>query len=102
MLTLPIKKKWFDMILSGEKKEEYRTMSNYYYSRLKKIDDAIVNNGVSYILLRNGYSSNSPTLKIKITERIMIGGGKKEWGYIPPNVNYIIKINSVEEVKDNE
>ena len=24
MLTLPIKKKWFDMIASGEKKEEYR------------------------------------------------------------------------------
>ena len=24
MLTLPIKKQWFDMILSGEKKEEYR------------------------------------------------------------------------------
>lgn len=24
MLILPIKKKWFDMILSGEKKEEYR------------------------------------------------------------------------------
>ena len=23
MLTLPIKKKWFDMIKSGEKKEEY-------------------------------------------------------------------------------
>lgn len=25
MLTLPIKKKWFDLILSGEKTEEYRT-----------------------------------------------------------------------------
>ena len=24
MLILPIKKKWFDMILSGEKREEYR------------------------------------------------------------------------------
>lgn len=24
MLTLPIKKKWFDMILSGEKREEYK------------------------------------------------------------------------------
>jgi len=24
MLTLTIKKKWMDMILSGEKKEEYR------------------------------------------------------------------------------
>lgn len=26
MLTLPIKKKWFDMIKSGEKKEEYLNM----------------------------------------------------------------------------
>ena len=29
MLTLPIKKKWFDMILSGEKKEEYREIKPY-------------------------------------------------------------------------
>ena len=28
MLILPIKKKWFDMILSGEKKEEYREIKN--------------------------------------------------------------------------
>ena len=27
MLTLPIKKKWFDMIKSGEKKEEYREIA---------------------------------------------------------------------------
>ena len=33
MLTLPIKKKWFDMILSGEKKEEYREKKPYYTSR---------------------------------------------------------------------
>ena len=29
MLTLPIKKKWFDMIRSGEKKEEYRCITAY-------------------------------------------------------------------------
>ena len=29
MLTLPIKKKWFDMILSGEKKEEYREIKPF-------------------------------------------------------------------------
>lgn len=29
MLTLPIKKKWFDMIISGEKKEEYREITPY-------------------------------------------------------------------------
>ena len=34
MLILPIKKKWFDMILSGEKKEEYREIKPYYDSRL--------------------------------------------------------------------
>ena len=34
MLTLPIKKKWFDMIKSGEKKEEYREIKNYWTTRL--------------------------------------------------------------------
>ena len=29
MLTLPIKKKWFDMIASGEKKEELRESKAY-------------------------------------------------------------------------
>ena len=37
MLTLPIKKKWFDMILSGEKKEEYRELKPYYKSRFSSI-----------------------------------------------------------------
>jgi hypothetical protein len=30
MLTLPIQKKWYDMILSGEKKEEYREIKQYF------------------------------------------------------------------------
>lgn len=29
MLTLPIKKKWFDMIRNDEKKEEYREIKLY-------------------------------------------------------------------------
>ena len=33
MLILPIKKEWFDMILSGEKKEEYREIKPYYERR---------------------------------------------------------------------
>lgn len=35
MLTLPIKKKWFDMILSGEKKEEYREIKPYWDTRFE-------------------------------------------------------------------
>lgn len=29
-LRLTLKKKWFDMIQSGEKKEEYRTLKDYW------------------------------------------------------------------------
>lgn len=94
MLTLPIKKKWFDMIKSGVKKEEYRTRNDYYYTRFKKIIDNIENGKEQYILLRNGYSSKSPTLKIKV-DNILIGGGRKEWGYIGPDMCFIIKIGEV-------
>lgn len=34
-MILPIKKKWFDMIRSGEKKEEYREIKPYYDSRFR-------------------------------------------------------------------
>ena len=33
-LTLPLKKKWFDMIKSGEKQEEYREITEYWIRRL--------------------------------------------------------------------
>lgn len=33
-LILPLKKKWFDMIKSGEKKEEYREINEYWIRRL--------------------------------------------------------------------
>ena len=35
MLVLPIKKEWLDMIISGEKKEEYREIKPYYDSRFQ-------------------------------------------------------------------
>lgn len=55
MLVLPIKKKWFDMILSGEKKEEYREIKPYYDSRLNKKVNFCESTGYGYyILLRNG------------------------------------------------
>lgn len=33
-LTLSLKKKWFDMIASGEKTEEYREIKPYWEKRL--------------------------------------------------------------------
>lgn len=34
ILHLTLTKKWFDMILSGEKKEEYREITKYWKVRL--------------------------------------------------------------------
>ena len=105
MLTLAIKKKWFDMIKSGEKKEEYRKMKPYYHSRLKKhchfcsrnvMENSIPNDCVD-VIFRNGYSKNSPSIKCKCS--IWCNEGKEEWGAEPGELYYILRILSVEEVK---
>ncbi len=93
MLTLPIKKKWFDMELSGEKPEEYREIKQYYISRFRKIlgvpeivsDEAFIERIKSHpdtrkfkYMFRNGYSKISPSFIAKCS--LSIGTGKEEWG----------------------
>ena len=94
MLTLPIKKKWFDMILSGEKKEEYREIKPYYDSRfrIRNEDEA----RTLMVLFRNGYRKNSPAIKCEVI--ISKGLGKSEWGAELGKLYYVLKILSVEEV----
>ena len=41
MLVLPIKKKWFEMIVNGEKKEEYREIKQYYNTRFNRLFPSI-------------------------------------------------------------
>ena len=98
MLILTIKKKWFDMIKSGEKKEEYREINRYYDSRFDKhfyVDRLLKPN---YIIFRNGYRKDSP--KIKCLCDLSQGFGKEKWGAEPGKSYYIIEILNVEEVSD--
>ena len=98
MLTLPIKKKWFDMIKSGEKKEEYREIKPYYNSRFKKnCIKEIYYNPIREIIFRNGYSKNSPSIKCKV--EITEGYSKEKWGAEPNKMYYVLRILDVEEVK---
>lgn len=83
MLTLPIKKVWFDMIATGEKLEEYRDISDYYNSRFKSGE-------TKEIFLRNGYSRFSPTIKVLV--KISQGYGKEIWGAIPNKKYWILTI----------
>lgn len=92
MLILPIKKKWFDMIKSGEKKEEYREIKPYYDTRFRGY--YYPTTGMQpHILFRNGYSKNSPTIECKVC--ITKGTGKQEWGAEPNKEYYILDILEV-------
>lgn len=107
MLTLPIKKKWFDMIKSGVKKEEYREIKPYYDKRLFNYCRLVALEEYAYdvwghpefeVIFRNGYSKTSPKIKCKVNCRK--GYGKPEWGAEPDKEYYVLKILSVEEVSE--
>lgn len=95
MLILPIKKKWFDMIASGEKKEEYREIKPYYETRFKKLWQGSLIGGQAKrkIMFRNGYASKSPSLIAVCT--LDIGTGKEEWGAEQGKEYYRLHIKEV-------
>ena len=92
MLILPIKRKWFDMILSGEKKEEYRDIKPYYDTRLLDafgmiwVGDELIRapmpelqkNRVQLVTFRNGYGKDVPTIWTECS--LSAGYGREEWG----------------------
>lgn len=102
VLTLTVNKQWFDMIIVGEKTEEYREIKPYWVARLfqnnsnivdvrnlasalagrtdllKKYIDAqrIVLKQYTHVLFVNGYRKDSPHIEKEI-ESITIGKPKK-------------------------
>ena len=93
ILHLTLKKKWFDMILSGEKKEEYREIKKHWAVRLinpmclctwgdkveiYKSDVFYTFKGFDVVKFTNGYAANAPSLLIEC-KGIEIGTAKPEW-----------------------
>ena len=104
MLTLTIKKKWFDMIKSGEKLEEYREIKPYWTRRfinslydLGIYTDNTIRNAQGTIIFKNGYQKDSP--KIKCFIELRQDYGKTKWGAIANKKYYVLKILSIEKVK---
>ena len=87
ILHLTLKKKWFDMILSCEKKEEYRELKPYWDSRLlfRKYD---------IIRFRNGYSKNAPTFDIEF-KGVKLDNAKPEWSDNAKGMFYVIKLGKI-------
>lgn len=108
MLVLPIKKKWFYMIKSGEKKEEYREIKPYwtkrFYNLLEHTHVHLYNCEINLIsargtvVFKNGYSKNAPQIKCFV--QLSQDYGKPEWGAKPNKKYYVLEILSVEEIKN--
>lgn len=112
MLTLTIKRKWLEMIRSGEKKEEYRDIKSYYTVRFRNlmtyapwreehtiaaVRSATDKGGIPIkAILRGGYSALSPA--IQVSGKLVIGEGKPEWGAEPGKEYYIIRIEEYEDL----
>lgn len=99
ILTLPIKKKWFDMILDGIKLEEYREIKDYWTKRFKKIglldEDGIPIPAGATVLFQNGYSAKSPAFLAYVS--LDIKTGNPEWGAEEGVLYYTLKVHEIKE-----
>lgn len=109
-LILPIKKKWFDMISEGIKKEEYREIKPYWTNRIIKAldlnfekDSPLFKNFIEIcpqnitIILKNGYHTNAPKIKCKCS--VYIGKGRSEWGAQENKKYYVFYIVGIENLQ---
>ncbi len=82
ILHLTLKKKWFDLIASGEKTIEYREIKDYWKRRLVTItDDRIMSpnfighpftfNEFYEIEFKNGYSKTSPSMRVEFKKTVL-------------------------------
>lgn len=83
-IHLNLIEKWFDMTLSGNKKEEYRDITPYWEKAFKKLFP-LSHQGENYIPIvetitfSNGYAKDRKQFEIE-HKSIRIGYGNIKWG----------------------
>ena len=83
VLNLTIKRKWFDKIASGEKREEYRSADNRQVAVAYKRAFPEGLPSASCMILRNGYRMDSPALAVRLSGMTIRNGAQAEhpeWG----------------------
>lgn len=121
VLTLTLQKKWFDLILSGEKREEYREVKMHWINqfvsnkfglgakrREKEIVELILTNKehysnnrlntYDYVRFINGYGEDKPQFIIEC-KGMTIGIGKESWG-APDYPVFKISLGNIIEKKN--
>jgi hypothetical protein len=77
ILHLTLKKKWFNMELSGEKPEEYREIKKYWRKRL--LNDDLSPKEYDIVRLTNGYGADKPSFD-REWKGLIIDKGNPKWG----------------------
>jgi hypothetical protein len=105
ILHLTLKRKWFDMIASGEKKEEYREMKGYWFTRLcnlVEIDQRHIDSKLfkkyDVICFKNGYAKDAPMMMVEHKVTAM-GWGLEKWG-AEKEIYYIIKLGKILKIEN--
>lgn len=109
VLHLNLKKKWFDMILSGEKKEEYREMTDYWNNIFRFVE--VINwkirdksfiriKGVNHIpsdviiCFSNGYRKDRKQFYIKC-EDLSVDYGIVPWGAEIDKLYFVLSLGKI-------
>lgn len=108
-MIMTLKKKWFDMILSGVKTEEYREVKPYWEKRFinyfgrhydftQDTPTVVWDQQIKDIVFRNGYGNDKPQFTAKCT--ISEGYGNEEWGAESGYRYYVLKIHRIYDKKN--
>ena len=93
-LKLVLKKQWYDMIASGKKQEEYRTISEYWAHRLLEYNEAegyYEYRKYDTVTFYHGYRKNRPSMTFEIKE-ICMAKGQVDWGAEVGKRYFVIKL----------
>lgn len=92
VLHLTLKRKWFDLIATGKKKEECREIKDYWKKRFFDNHGEIIK--FDAIHFRNGYSSENPTMIVE-WKGLDLG-----YNYYELEPCYAIQLGNVLEIKN--
>ncbi len=103
-VKLTISRKWFDMILSGEKTEEYREIKKYYDERLSKCFPTEFMGETYHPIVENIHFFNGPYLSTDLPNfKIKFEGAEKregnpKWGAVKGVEYYVLKLGEVDSI----
>lgn len=110
-LRLTLKKQWFDMILSRQKPEEYRALSDYWCNRFcvknwHGFEIEIFEHALDYsklqfktITFTNGYGKHRPQMVVEF-KGIEVREGNADWGADLYQTYFVLKLGKILSTKN--